>query len=254
MAISDLFSTSFLFSIAIIVILIGGIFAYVSYKMSEQDHKLNSMIGLISSMAEESQFFRSKINMLQQQISTKDSPVDKIQYTSQMMGGQQEELIEVSDDDEDEVSDDEDEVSDDDEDEVSDDDEDEVSDDEEEDVSDEDDEETNIRILNLSLINETPDHNLDIENISITHFEPYDGQEEIKTIHLEEPIDFEEDVCFLKNVSAIDLDENDDNNTSKTDYKKMQLTKLREIVVSKGIVNDASKFKKNEILKLLGDE
>ena len=55
MAISDILSTSFLFSIAIIIILIGGIFAYVSYRMGEQDHKLNSMIGLVSTMAEESQ-------------------------------------------------------------------------------------------------------------------------------------------------------------------------------------------------------
>ena len=75
MAISDILSTSFLFSIAIIIILIGGVFAYVSYRMGEQDHKLNSMIGLVSTMAEESQFFRSKLNMLQQKLSTQDLPV-----------------------------------------------------------------------------------------------------------------------------------------------------------------------------------
>ena len=108
MAISELFSASFLFSIAIIIILIGGIFAYVSYRMSEQDHKLNSMLGLISAMAEESQFFRSKLNMLQQQnnqyqeqLEQKQSIpiIDKIQYASQMMGGElSSNLINVSDD------------------------------------------------------------------------------------------------------------------------------------------------------------
>ena len=72
MSISDIFSTSFLFSIAIIIILVGCIFAYVSYRMSEQDHKLNSMIGLVSTMAEESQFFRSKLNMLQQKLAPQD--------------------------------------------------------------------------------------------------------------------------------------------------------------------------------------
>ena len=34
----------------------------------------------------------------------------------------------------------------------------------------------------------------------------------------------------------------------------MSINKLREIVVSKGIVVDASKLKKNDILKLLIDE
>jgi hypothetical protein len=248
MAITDLFSTSFLFSIAIIVILIGGIFAYVSYRMTEQDHKFNSMIGLISSMAEETQFFRSKISMLQQQISSKDLPVvDKIQYASQMMGGNKAELIDVSDDEEDEDDDDDDE--DECEDEDDDDDEDECEDDDEEDEEDD-----NITILNLSLINEKTDNNLDIENMSITDFEPYDSQQDIKTVHLEQEIHLDEDINFLKNESLIDLDDNDDVNESKTDYKKLQLNKLREIVVSKGIITDASKLKKNEILKLLGDE
>jgi hypothetical protein len=34
----------------------------------------------------------------------------------------------------------------------------------------------------------------------------------------------------------------------------MSTNKLREVVVSKGIITDASKLKKQEILKLLGDE
>ena len=99
MAFSDLLSTSFLFSIAIIIILIGGIFAYVSYRMGEQDHKLNSMIGLVSTMAEETQFFRNKINMLQQQIIKPELPtVDNFEYSSQIIGGNNKnELIDVSD-------------------------------------------------------------------------------------------------------------------------------------------------------------
>jgi hypothetical protein len=34
----------------------------------------------------------------------------------------------------------------------------------------------------------------------------------------------------------------------------MSLNKLREVVVEKGLVSDASKLKKNDLLKLLGDE
>jgi hypothetical protein len=42
--------------------------------------------------------------------------------------------------------------------------------------------------------------------------------------------------------------------SNKNDYKKMSLNKLREVVVSKGFTSDASHLKKNQILKLLGDE
>ena len=40
----------------------------------------------------------------------------------------------------------------------------------------------------------------------------------------------------------------------KTDYKKLTINKLKEIVVSKGITNEVSKLKKNDLLKLLEDE
>jgi hypothetical protein len=40
----------------------------------------------------------------------------------------------------------------------------------------------------------------------------------------------------------------------KLDYKKMDIHKLREIVVSKGLTHDASKLKRKDILKMLEDE
>jgi hypothetical protein len=43
-------------------------------------------------------------------------------------------------------------------------------------------------------------------------------------------------------------------NKEKDDYKKMSLNKLRDLVCEKGLVKDASKLKKNELLKLLGAE
>ena len=259
MAVSDIFSTSFLFSVSIIIILIGGIFAYVSYRMGEQDHKLNSMIALISTMAEESRFFRSKISMLQQKLNgSADLPdVDKIQYASQMMGGEPE-LINVSDG---ESEDDADSNADSDADSDADSNADSNADadaDSDADAEESDNEEN--KILNLSLAddeeNEITDI-IDVEQLS-------EIKEEIKTVHLENPIDLEnneieehkiideieicqDDMNFLKNVSITDLEE------VKPDYKKMAINKLREIVVSKGIVVDASKLKKNDILKLLSD-
>jgi len=270
MAISDIFSSSFLFSIGIIIILIGGIFAYVSYRMGEQDHKLNSMIALISTMAEESRFFRSKIATLQQKIDSSDLPdVDKIQYASQIMGGQQ--LIDVSDDEDEDEYEDEDEDEDENENEDENEDEDVEDNDSkqlEKDIDESDNDDDNndaIKLLNLSFAN---DNNIDEINDVLDIEQFSELKEEIKTVHLENPIVLEdtedielkehefaealnEDMSFLKNVSITNLGEED---TNKPDYKKMSLNKLRDIVVSKGLVIDASKFKKNDLLKLLDDE
>jgi len=284
MAISDILSTSFLFSIAIISILIGGIFAYVSYRMGEQDHKLNSMIGLVSTMAEESQFFRSKLNMLQQKLSTQDLPVvDQVQYASQLSGfggGRegQEELINVSDeeDDSDDDSEDLEDDSDDESEDLEDEDEDEDLEDEEEDLEDEDSEEDRgeyIKRLNLTLAIDEPPVKIayeeideDINSFKETNNLVFDDVQDLADFEatLEETDiqllaeDTKEDDNFLKNVSITGLDNGilslEEIGANKNDYKKMSLNKLREVVVSKGVTLDASKLKKNEILKLLGDE
>jgi hypothetical protein len=222
--------------------------------MGEQDHKLNSMIGLVSTMAEESQFFRNKLNVLQQQISVPTN----IEYPSQIM--RHDDLIHVSDEEEEDEEDiDEEDIDEEDIDEDSEED----NDDSEEDNDDSDDEQPNHKI-NFS--NEDIELNKDVEELS---------QNEIKTVHLEEPIEFNIDDINLSNEDINEIDngngnDNKDNNdnmlflktisldnlgeladVNKQDYKKMSLNKLREVIINKGLVQDASKLKKNEILKLL---
>jgi hypothetical protein len=63
----------------------------------------------------------------------------------------------------------------------------------------------------------------------------------------QEPLNISSD---LKTIS-IDLEES---NHDSLDYKKLSLPKLRSIVSEKGLVSDASKLKKNELLKLLDSE
>ena len=237
MLLSEIFSTPFLLSIKIIIILIGCIFAYISYKMTEQDHKINSMMGLVTTMAEESQYFRNKINILQSKLSP-DS-VDE----STLGGTKHIELIAVSDDEDD--SDSGSEVSDGDSDsEVSDGDSDsEVSDDGSVSVSDSDSDadadEENVDKNDIKIIN-IP---LDI----ITH--------NISDIDVEEFNDnLVEDNTFLKTNINLNDDLEITGDNHKTDYKKLTINKLKEIVVSKGITNDVSKLKKNDLLKLLEDE
>ena len=232
--------------------------AYVNYKMTEQDHKLNSMIGLISTMAEEMHFFRSKLN---NNNSMKDIPAtDKFQLASQLVGGS--DLIEVSDNDDDLEEDDD--LVEDDDDLVEDDDdleEDDLEDDDDlDDIEDVEDVLGEDKMIQLTLDNlSVPLENSDI--VDLEYNNDFEHNKSIKTIHLEQTFDLEEtnlmafndneikeDNSFFKNININDLEEE-----SKTDYKKMSVNKLREIAGNKGIA-DPSKLKKTDILKILGEE
>jgi hypothetical protein len=256
MAFTDLLSTSFLFSVAIIIILIGGIFAYVSYRMSEQDHKISSMVGLISTMADELQFFRSKLSQSQSQSQNAGQTLlpEEI-HTIPLLDPNNlitraTSLIPVSDDEDEDDDDD---------------------DDDENLESEEDEEETETGSeesegeIELDEVVDLEENSSQIQTNNINDIdENIDEIKNIKSIHLEEPIElnmFNHDeqqhehsvdilASDLKTISITDLDDTN----KKTDYKKMAINKLREIVIEKGIVSDASKLKKNDLLKLLGDE
>jgi len=221
-------------------------------------------------MAEEQQYFRVKL-------VGKGSPINELQSGHQLIEEDaNEDLISVSDnqddDDEDEGEYSEESAS-----ECDEDDDDEYNVDEEQHVENS----NNIDILNLGLINHDnlglDDNQQSDENNML---DLNDGNEDfdlsneqldsdststidlnnIKTIHLEEVITLDEpDLSSEFNMD--DHDNDHDNNTintfdthSKQEYKKMSLNKLREVAVEKGVIQDASKLKKNEILKLLGDE
>jgi hypothetical protein len=264
MVLSEILSTSFLFSIAIVIILVGGLFAYFNHRFSAQNHKISSMMGLVSTMAEEMQYFRSKLSGREQESCCKMPDADLIHIVPQFMGGSKEDLIEVSDeeDDSDEEEDDSDEEEEDsDEEEDDSDKEDDDSDEEDDSDSDEEEheEEDNVKSICIDLGNE-----IDI-NIG-DEIEDEIGQEDsinisnTKTINLSEDISsFEITSKTLENINDIDIDISinlTDVNAEKdkVDYKKMSINKLREIIVEKGLVVDASKLKKNDVLKMLGAE
>ena len=255
MAITDLFSSSFLFSVAIIIILIGGIFAFISYRMAEQDHKLNAMLGLVTTMAGETQFFRSKIGLIQQQL---DQTNDLSQETHHIHlspgdlglngGDRHKNLINVSDDEEEDEEEDEDEE---DEDEEEDDEED--DDEEEEEEEDEEFHPETIKVITLS-DESIPNSQIEIlEDHSIIQVEPQED-DNIALISNNLIEELTADNKILSNISINDLGDSEDLQSSKNEYKKLSLNKLREVVVNKRLTNDASKLKKNEILKLLGEE
>jgi predicted nucleic acid-binding Zn-ribbon protein len=258
MVLSEILSTSFLFSIAIIIILVGGLFAYFNHRICAQNHKISSMLGLVSTMAEEMQYFRSKISGKSSE-QCKMSDVDAIHFAPQFLGGNSDldvNLIEVSDGEDDidsEIEDDDsDSDSDSDDGEDSDDGDSDDGEDSEIDDSESDDDDDKIKTISIDLGKEIDlniGDEIEHDNLDINH--------DTKTINLSEDISsFDITSKTLENVDNID-DISIDLNVSvqnKLDYKKMSLNKLRDVVTQKGLVVDASKLKKNDILKMLGDE
>lgn len=280
MAIFDLFNVSFLFSIGIIIILIGGIFTYVSYRMSEQDHKLTSMVQLVSLLSQDLQTVKMSARAEEAHGLSNPLKDNNIQYASDIMvDNLNEDVIHVSDCESDSEYED-DEVEDENEDE---DEEDNVEDEDEDDVEEIDIEDApKINVLKLTSANSSSSsfnygdsdvddlenldnqvENLEEENLEVENLEEENLEEEnLENLEAEPKIENldnqaenlvelpKENMSFLKNIDVIDIGEVD----SKSDYKKMSINKLREVVVSKGLIADASKLKKQDILKLLGDE
>jgi hypothetical protein len=113
-------------------------------------------------------------------------------------------------------------------------------------------EEINVEEINVEEIN--------VEEINVDEH----ADEDIKSIYLEQPsVNEITDFSIFKTINISSLDEsvnNLDNTNSAnskifetSDYKKMSITKLREIVSKQG-VPDASKLKKSDIFKMLGVE
>jgi hypothetical protein len=266
MVLSEICSSSFLFSVAIIIILVGGLFAYFNHRFSVQNHKISSMMGLVTTMAEEMQYFRSRINDKSAQDT--NTNVDQIHVIPQFLGGQSDlnNLIEVSDDEESDDESDEESESDEEESDEEESDEEESDEEESDEESDEESESGNqVKNISIDLGNEI-DIDLDNEFINVSEsIEENVSNGDTKTINLSEDISsFEISSKTLENIHDIDISiklTNDyaDSTSSaidkdKIDYKKMSINKLREVAVEKGLVVDASKLKKNDILKLLGAE
>jgi hypothetical protein len=281
-AIFDLFSSSFLFSVAIIIICIGGLFAYVSYRLSEQDNKFASLVGAITALAEEIHHVRTMntINNDKTNDSNDNTNNDDIKYPSELMGGSLD-LISVSDGSVNESSDDDNDMEDEDLDEEFEDEDEVLDEDLDEDFQEPEDEDNtshseshclHIEDINMDNFDNNDLHlndsveqtnNNDVKILTINMSDDVNCVEEenndtlysdvVKSIHIESTTDDKllsnEDLDFLKTIG-----DNDELNSLKLDYKKMSLNKLREVVLQKGIVSDASKLKKNDILKLLGDD
>jgi hypothetical protein len=268
MGLTDVFSISTLISLGIMILLLGVATMFFMQKINDQNHKIGSMLGLVSTMAEELNFVRSRVQILSAGVFSQGGG-STIQMSSSQLT--HDSLIPVSDDEEDNEEDDADEDDDDDdEDEDEEDDEDEDDDEEEEDdedISGEGEEKQNIKTINMG---ETLDMNFQCEALVEEEEEAASSNSELEDdlesvndenfISGSDELDNNETLTltntdFIKAIDISNLEEYHKESESDTcDYKKMSLNKLRSVVVEKGLASDSSKLKKNELLKLLSSE
>ena len=271
---TDLFNPTFFMFLGILILVVALVVVYFESKSREQNHKIASMLSLVSTLAEDMNGVKMGLHHLsvnrvggnnlprfpqQAQPSLEESNM-------QLFQNNDDNLIPVSDDESmDEDSDEE--VSDD-----------EDSDDDCDSCEDDDNKHTNIKILTLNMNTQSADGDdfediddledlggidEDMEHLTDTNSESSRGSRaspknvlEMLTTHAAENSAAIEqlDGSYI-NISATDLKtiniNLDEIHADSIDYKKLPLPKLRSIVTDKGLADDASKLKKPELLKLL---
>jgi hypothetical protein len=234
MSISEIFNISFLCCLGISLLLIGLISIYFNNKLLEQEHKLSAMFGIVTTMADQMHILRTTRNTnANTNANNVDINHDIKTINPFTIGGSSNtnELINVSDE-EDESDDERDESDDDDDGEDGESDE---SDDEGDDSEDED----SVENIHEEIPNDKLKEFIKIINMGETY--------NINEIDVEEVPNLTDSI---KSLDINELSEHDNVEVNETDYKKMSLGKLRIVVVEKGLAQDASKMKKNDILKL----
>jgi len=240
-SIIDLFNPSFLMFLGILVLLISLLVIYYESKVRDQNHKISSMISLVSTLADDMNGVKIGLNHLAISQFGGNIPNSLDQFTLNKTNS---ELIDVSDDEHEEIDLDEEEEED----------ENDIEELEEEDGEDgedfyndefeEEDDEGNIqdeiKVLKLNL-NDNNKNNFDLEDINLTDVNEF---EELNN-NIENKL--EQENCLDFKTINVNLEE-------ILDLKKLSLNKLRNIVLEKGIIKDASKYNKNKLLKLLGVE
>jgi hypothetical protein len=251
MSLSDIFTPSVVISLAISLLLIGLFGLYVSNKMNEQNHKLNSMFDLVSTLANELQMVRSQVPLGMGSVSMGGGGASVRVYEKPEVANTNHlvNMIDVSDDSE--SSDDESDGEMDEGAESGDDSDNDGSegdgegDGEEESGSDGEDEESDgdsdgehdERSDKAIVVSESLDDTLFEELANLDDIVLEDTK--VERVKTPETTPTQTNTNNVKNLNVV------------FDYKKASLGKLREIVEQKGLSSDTSKLKKQELLKLL---
>lgn len=261
MTLTELFNPSFFMLLGILLLALSFLIFYFENKAREQNHKINSMFSLVSSITEELNNANMRIHYLMNGGAGIQEPLSNI-HTVSIPSNTYDNKIEVSededddDDDEDDDEDDEEDDDDEDEDDENDEDEDDTDVEYEDDI---DDDKTYYQGSNhkeksmMPTLEEFSDLDED-DSMNGIEEEPEEKKEtKILTIHNENeenkfiPLEVSSD---LKSIH-ISLD----NTNEHTDYKKLSVQQLKNVVVQKGLagLEEANKMKKGELHKLLGE-
>ena len=278
---SNLFTPSTIICLGITLLLVGLLGMYFMGKFITQDHKISSMFGLVSSMAEEMHFMREKIQTVKfggsagtpSNIINTSFPFVQ-EKNEEIVASSNNELISVSDDDDDEDDDDS----------VSSEDSSNVGSnvgsskiDIDEGVNDSP---SNIKIINIGETFITQNNGNDVNDVeelndSVLSSDSSDNDDdddldndgaEIHEIELSNSDELLINRDMLKTINiniaaqqSSDVDNRSTNNnnnnstsTSTIDYKKMAVNQLRTIAIEKGLISqNSNKLKKEDLLKLL---
>ena len=255
MALADVFFTpSILITLAICLILISALGLFFIQKLNQQNHKINTMFDLVNTLAQEMNYLKGSgvigdpaSQAPFTQTPEEDDAIKQMQYdvneslqSAGMMhnvsetdtGTHSVNMIDISDDDSDgsnvvEDSDDSDDDADDDE-------------DDEDDEDESDSEPIDLGGIKMESIAITPSELPRLENVqNITSAQDLEIVDASNAEVHELVEQLSEHLSSVKNLDIV------------IDYKKASLPKLREVIQAKGIVEDASKMKKADILKLL---
>jgi len=268
----DIFNPSFFIFLGILVLVAALLVVYFESKMREQNHKMASMLNLITCMADEMNVIKLHLNHQTTSFSAGAGAYSQPQASSLETNNihvVRTDLIAVSDDSD---SDSESESDNDSENSVEDNEFEEGSDNGSESGSEENKnvieigDNTDIKVLklNLSDINDIDKNDVedfeeigdlefideDDDNLSLGSVSVSSNEDETEDENKNDEIDISQ--LNLKSINISTLEEV--KNSDSIDYKKFTLSKLRSIVVEKELVVDSSKLKKNELLKLLGAE
>ena len=274
-SLADLFSPTFLVFLGILLLVVALLVVYFENKMREQNHRIASMLSLVSTLAEDVNGVKFGLNHLAVNYIGGGQPLAQNVETTNFLN--QENLIPVSDDEEDDDDDDDNDDNDDDDDEESSDDENSVlvleendsdvnnmeliENDNDSDSDSEFGDRSEVKVLKINISNELNDHINELELQSGNELEELtdtldDNADEQNNTITDDTITYDtsnENSFDMSNLKTINIHLEETKNDA-TDYKKLSIQKLRSVVTEKGLAGDTSKLKKHDLFKLLGVE
>ena len=220
---SSFFTIPYIAFLGFILLLISGVYIFLVKKLTCQNNQFCSIVGVVTSLADE-------LKRLKEFIST--SVINKPTTDKQLNHN---DLIRVSDDDSDTDNDSESDSE----------------DDSDEDNDSDEDEDSNDDLSNAIASNLDIAPHDDIKYIQIVTKEKDDDLINILEKEKEEKEDVQSNETDTHNEEPLSIDDSTVTEDSVVDYKKLPVNKLRTLIVEKGLAEDASKLKKQDLLQLL---